>query len=61
MQSRNQASTDNDEEVSVRPGEDRNVHRNTDRVRLVESDSKVALAAQQQQDEHSDVHQSNAR
>ena len=39
--------------------EDRDVHGHPDAVGLVEPHAKVALAGQQQQDEHADVHQAH--
>lgn len=47
------------EQVSVRSGENRNVHRDTDSVRLVETNAEVSLSAQQQEDEHGDVHEAH--
>lgn len=48
-----------DEQVGVRPCENRDVHRNAERVRLVETHPKVPLSAQQQEDEDTDVHQAD--
>lgn len=47
-------------QVSVRPCEHRDVHRHVDGVGLVQAHTKVSLPAQQQQNEHADVHESNA-
>ena len=49
-----------DEEVGVCSCEDRDVHRHAHRVGFVEADSEVALAAEKQQDEDSDVHEADA-
>lgn len=53
-------STYNDEEVGVRSREDRDVHGNSHRVGFVETNSEVALSAQQKQDEDADVHEADA-
>lgn len=49
-----------DEQVGVRPRENRNVHRDTESVRLVETHAKVSLSAQQQEDEDANVHKAHA-
>ena len=41
----------NDEEVSVRAAEDRDIHGDGGRVRFVESHTEVPLSAEQQEDE----------
>lgn len=48
-----------DEQVGVGARENRNVHGDAGTVRLVEPHAKVALSAQQQQDEHTNVYQAN--
>lgn len=48
------------EKVGVGSRENRNVHGDAQSVRLVETDTKVPLAAQQQQDEDADVHEAHA-
>ena len=47
----------NDEKVCMGAAEDRDVHGDGGRVRLVEPHPEVPLAAEQQQDEHAHVHQ----
>ena len=47
------------EEVGVSASEDGYIHGYSDRVRFVEADTKVPLSTQQQQDKHTDVHQTN--
>ena len=47
------------EQVSVSPCEHWDVHRHMDGVRLIQAHAKVSFPAQQQQNEHTDVHESN--
>lgn len=42
------------------PREHRDVHGHVDGVGLIQAHAKVPLAAQQQQNEHADVHESDA-
>lgn len=49
-----------DEQIGVRPCENRNVHRDAESVRLVETHAKVSLSAQQQEDEDADVYEAYA-
>ena len=44
----------------MRAGEHGDVHGDPYCVRLVEAHAKVTLPAEQQEDEHTDVHQTNA-
>ena len=48
-----------DEQVGVRPGEHGDVHGHSQRVRFVQADAEVSLSAEQQQDEHADVHEAD--
>lgn len=45
-----------DQEIGMRTGEDRYVHRHSDTVRFVQTNSKIPLSAQQQKDENTNVH-----
>lgn len=45
--------------VSVSPCEHRDVHRHMDGVGFIQAHAKVSLPAQQQQNEHPYVHESN--
>lgn len=49
-----------DKEISMCACEYWNVHGNAYAVRLVETDTKVPFSAQEQEDEHTNVHQTNA-
>lgn len=40
-------------------GEHRNVHRDAKRVRFVQTHSEIPLPTQQQQNEHTDVHETD--
>lgn len=48
------------QKVGVGSRENRNVHRDAQSVRLVETDTKVPLTAQQQEDEDANVHEAHA-
>lgn len=48
-----------DEQVGVGSRENRNVHRDAQGERFVQTDPEVSLSAQQQQDEHADVHEAD--
>jgi len=50
----------NDQQVRVRSSEDWDVHWNGGCVRFVEADAEIALTAQKQNDEDTDVHQADA-
>jgi hypothetical protein len=44
------------QQVGVSSSKNRNVHRNGGGVGFVQAHSKISFAAQQEQDEHSNVH-----
>lgn len=48
-----------DEQVGVGSCENGNVHRDAQGERFVQTDAEVSLSAQQQQDEHADVHEAD--
>ena len=50
-----------DQQVGVGSRKHGDIHRDAGSVGLVEADPEIALAAQQEQDEHSNVHQTNSR
>ena len=50
-----------DEKICMSAGEHRDIHGHADRVWLVETNTEVSLATQQQQNEHTNVHQTNSR
>lgn len=47
------------QQIRVSPGKHADVHGHTHAVRLIETHAEVPLTAQQQEDEHADVHQTN--
>lgn len=52
--------TDYDEQIRVSPCEDRDVHRHSYRIRLVQSNPKVTLPTEKQEDKDPDVHQAHS-
>lgn len=49
-----------DEQVSMCPCEDRDVHRHSYRIRLVQSHPKVTLPTEEQEDKDPNVHQAHS-
>lgn len=47
------------QQIRVSPGKHTDVHGHAHSVRLIETHAEIPLAAQQQQDEHADVHQTD--
>ena len=48
------------EQISMRTGENRNVHGHSGRVGFIQAYAKVPFAGQQQQYEYADVHQADS-